>query len=107
MNKGFCGLLCHSDKITITSMRKNIKYSASSIIIILSLMLSYVVYAEDTNVPNTSGTSTTKLEQMLQSVRVKREEFKTELDASKEQAKLKIAEMRANFTESLKNIKDE
>lgn len=78
-------------------MNKYIKFSASSIIIILSLMLGSFVYAEVNQ----------NLEQILQSVKAKRQEFKTELDASKEQAKLKIAEMRVNFTESLKNIKDE
>lgn len=112
-------------------MRKNIKYSVSSILIILSLMLGYVVYAEETTNTNTGENeiksnefknevkgirdevkvnleeNKTQLEQMLQLVRTKREEFKTEFEAGKEQAKLKIAEMKTNFKESLKNIKNE
>lgn len=112
-------------------MRKNIKYSVSSVIIILSLMLGYVVYAEETTNTNTGENETkrnefrnevkgirdevkvnleenkTQLEAMIRSVKEKREEFKTEFEASKEQAKLKIAEMKINFKESLKKIKDE
>jgi len=70
-------------------------------------MLGYVAYAEDTNTTNTSGTPTNNLEQRIQSIKDKRAEFKTEIEAIKEQTALKINEVKTNFKESLKNIKDE
>lgn len=70
-------------------------------------MLGYIAYAEDTTATNTSGTPTTNLGQRIQSIKDKRAEFKTEIESIKEQAKLKIDEIKTNFKESLKNIKDE
>ena len=70
-------------------------------------MLGYIAYAEDTTATNTSGTPTTNLGQRIQSIKDKRAEFKTEIEAIKEQTALKINEVKTNFKESLKNIKDE
>lgn len=59
------------------------------------------------NLKTNRGKMGVQLEQIIQSVKDKREEFKTKLEAGKEQAKLKIAEMKTNFKESLTKIKDE
>lgn len=127
----FSYLLYNQKGITIKLMRKNIKYSASSIIIILSLILGFVVYAEDTTNTNTEENENKRdefknevrgvkdelnsnkeeykiqMEQMIQSVKAKRQEFKTELETKKEESKLKLTEMKVNFREGLNKIKNE
>jgi hypothetical protein len=69
-------------------------------------MLGCVAYADNTTNTNVEVKTNTK-EQILQSIKNTREGFKTELNTIREQAKLKIDEMKTNFKASLKNIKDE
>lgn len=94
-------------------------------------MLGYVVYAEETTntnigengderdefrngvkgirdeVEDNKKENKTRLEEMFQLVKEKREEYKKESDANKEQYRLKVVEMKANYKEGLKNIKNE
>lgn len=49
----------------------------------------------------------TELKTIIQSVKDKRETFKTEMEVKKEGVKVKMVEVKANFKESLTKIKDE
>ena len=118
-------------------MKKNIKYSASFIIIILSLMFGYVSCAEtnsnNNQEQNGAGNGNTvseeelkneadrirdelnnrreehkvQMEDAIESIKLKREEFKTEMENKKEETKLRMEEMKTKFKESLKVVKDE
>lgn len=101
-------------------MRKNIKYSVSSIIIMLSLVLGFVAHAED----NTNGIGgdirsikaeieaknaayKNKMEQELQQIKTQRDEFQSQLEAKKAEVKLKIEEIKTTFKDKIAKIKDE
>ncbi|MBK5215500.1 MAG: hypothetical protein JJE53_01685 [Candidatus Pacebacteria bacterium] len=101
-------------------MRKNLKYSVSSIIIMLSLVLGFMAYAEDdvtttTNeVTNVEAQREVKIEayklkmsQELAQIKLRREEFQKELNIKREENKLRIEEIKSNFKENIKTIKDE
>jgi hypothetical protein len=92
-------------------MKKYIKFCASLVIIILSIMLGSVVFAEENG--NSKGGTTIQeerklqLQTIIQTIKDKRDKFKTEIETSREQTQLKIIELRASFQESLGKIKDE
>lgn len=48
-----------------------------------------------------------ELEQMIQSIKTQRQEFKAEMETRREEAKTKMEQMREEFKASLKNVKDE
>jgi hypothetical protein len=93
-------------------MRNNIKYSAS-FIIILSLILGFNVYAEENTVTGSGNIQVkvqekrVELEKILQTIKEKREAFKTKLELNRVETQVKIEKMKVDFKKNIKKIKNE
>lgn len=98
-------------------MKKNIKYGASLLIIVLSLMLGYVAYANENGVEE--GSKENRDEFMLrdrerkeeregldEESKIKRDEFKKEIENKKNQLKTIKEEKEIEFEAKIKQIKE-
>ncbi len=82
-------------------MRKNIKYSISSIVIILSLIFGFIASAEDNNTPEDTQLNNNlnreenkiKREQAMEAAKNEAKNMRDELESKREMYKIKIEQM--------------